>query len=187
MYSRDELFQCSLECYFCVYFSRCFATWEINTKITLSWVLKQFVTRVHTLFYIYLLLNVMYVKEYGWNEVHQSDKNNNITITNKTRQNIIKKHGHISWAILYPSLSSLSAPYIPVPRGMTIIPALPPHCHDNQPRFPHIHKTYLMTVRMSGDESTISPWGDCTGSSALNDLIQMVVHVMFRFVKLYHR
>ena len=29
---------------------RCFATREINTKITLSWVLKQFVTRVHTLF-----------------------------------------------------------------------------------------------------------------------------------------
>ena len=50
MYCRDELSLCSLECYFCVYFPRCFATREINTKITLSWALKQFVTRVHTLF-----------------------------------------------------------------------------------------------------------------------------------------
>ena len=53
MYSRDELFLLSLECYICVYFPRCFATQEINTKITLSWALKQFVTRVHTLFSIY--------------------------------------------------------------------------------------------------------------------------------------
>ena len=34
MYCRDELFLRSLECYFCVYFPRCFATREINTKIT---------------------------------------------------------------------------------------------------------------------------------------------------------
>ena len=52
MYSRDELFLRSLECYFWIYFPRCFATREINTKITLSWPLKQFVTRVHTLFSI---------------------------------------------------------------------------------------------------------------------------------------
>ena len=51
-HSRDELFLRSLECYFCVYFPRCFATREINTKITLSWAPKQFVTRVHTLFSI---------------------------------------------------------------------------------------------------------------------------------------
>ena len=38
--------------YFGVYFPRCFATREINTKITLSWLLNQFVTRVHTLFSI---------------------------------------------------------------------------------------------------------------------------------------
>ena len=30
----------------------CFATWEINTKFTRSWALKQFVTRVLTLFFI---------------------------------------------------------------------------------------------------------------------------------------
>ena len=53
MYSRDELFLRSPERYFGVYFPRCFATREINTKITLSWALKQFVTRVHTLFSIY--------------------------------------------------------------------------------------------------------------------------------------
>ena len=40
----------SLECYFGIYFPRCFATREINTKTTLSWALKQFGTRVHTLF-----------------------------------------------------------------------------------------------------------------------------------------
>ena len=44
----------SLECYFGVYFPRCCATREINTKITLSWAHKQFATRVHALFYIYL-------------------------------------------------------------------------------------------------------------------------------------
>ena len=38
------------EYYFGVYFIRCFATWEINTKMTHSWALKQFVTRVHKLF-----------------------------------------------------------------------------------------------------------------------------------------
>ena len=41
-----------LECYFCVYFPRCSATREMNTKIILSWALKHFVTRVHTLFAI---------------------------------------------------------------------------------------------------------------------------------------
>ena len=45
----------SLECYFGVYFPCCCATREINTKITLSWAPKQFSTRVHTLFYIYIL------------------------------------------------------------------------------------------------------------------------------------
>ena len=44
--SWRELFLRSLECYFGVYFPRCFATREINTKITLSWVLKQFVTYI---------------------------------------------------------------------------------------------------------------------------------------------
>ena len=44
----------SLQCYFGVYFPRCFATREINTKITLSSAHKQFATRVYTLFFIYL-------------------------------------------------------------------------------------------------------------------------------------
>ena len=55
MYSCGKLFLCSLESYFSVSFPRCFATREINTKITLSWALKQFVTRVYTLFSIYCL------------------------------------------------------------------------------------------------------------------------------------
>ena len=53
MYSRDELFLRSLECYFGIYFPRCFATREINTKITFSWALKQFANRMHTLFSIF--------------------------------------------------------------------------------------------------------------------------------------
>ena len=51
MYLSDELFQCSWEGYFGVYFPSCEAKREINTKITLEWAQKQFVTRVHTLFY----------------------------------------------------------------------------------------------------------------------------------------
>ena len=50
-YSRGELFMRSREGYFGVYFPSCVATREINTKITLEWAHKQFVTRVHTLFY----------------------------------------------------------------------------------------------------------------------------------------
>ena len=50
MHSHNELFLCSLECYLGIYFPRCFATREINTKITPSCVLKQFVIWVHTLF-----------------------------------------------------------------------------------------------------------------------------------------
>ena len=46
----------SLECYFGVYFPRCCATREINTKITRSWAHKQFATRVHTLFSIYTVV-----------------------------------------------------------------------------------------------------------------------------------
>ena len=39
------------ECYFGVYFTRCEATREINTKITFEWAQKQFVATVHALFY----------------------------------------------------------------------------------------------------------------------------------------
>ena len=44
----------NVQCYFGIYFPRCFATREINIKITLSWALKQFVTRIHTLFSFYI-------------------------------------------------------------------------------------------------------------------------------------
>ena len=53
LYSRGELFMCPRECYFGVYFPSCAATRELNTKITLEWAHKQFVTRMHTLFYFF--------------------------------------------------------------------------------------------------------------------------------------
>ena len=46
MYSRGELFMRSREGYFGVYFPSCVATMEINTKLSLAWAHKQFVTRV---------------------------------------------------------------------------------------------------------------------------------------------
>ena len=49
MYSCNERFMRSLECYLGVYFKH-----QLNTKITLSWAHKQFATRVHTLYYIYM-------------------------------------------------------------------------------------------------------------------------------------
>ena len=56
MYSRAELFMCSLECYFGVYFSHCCATQEINTKITLSLAYKQFATEyIHYSIYVCVL------------------------------------------------------------------------------------------------------------------------------------
>ena len=65
MYSRHEPFLRSLECYFGIYFPRCFATQDINTKITLSWALKRFVTRVHTLFSMHFLYNAyIYMRIY---------------------------------------------------------------------------------------------------------------------------
>ena len=51
MYLSEELFQHWREGYFGVYFPSCEATREINTKITLEWGQKQFVTRVHVLIY----------------------------------------------------------------------------------------------------------------------------------------
>ena len=58
MYSGDELLQRSREGYFGVYFPSCEARGEINTKITFEWALKQFVTRVHTLFFIRLIESI---------------------------------------------------------------------------------------------------------------------------------
>ena len=51
VYSSEKLFQCSQEGYSSVYFPICEATREMNTKIILEWVQKQFDTRVHTLSY----------------------------------------------------------------------------------------------------------------------------------------
>ena len=61
MHSRDELLLRSSECYVGVYFPRCFATREINTKIALSWALKQFVIPVHTLFSIHSFMSLVYL------------------------------------------------------------------------------------------------------------------------------
>ena len=71
MYCRAKLFIRSLECYFGVYFTRCFATREINTKITLSWAYKPFATTVQTLFSMYynidslILTQGLYVRTLG--------------------------------------------------------------------------------------------------------------------------
>ena len=54
---------------FGVYFPRCFTTQEINTKINLSWALKQFVTRVHTLFTLSsVILPTWYARKDGLNQ-----------------------------------------------------------------------------------------------------------------------
>ena len=45
----------SLECYFGIYFHRCCATREMNTKTTLSWAHKPFATGVHKLFSLYIM------------------------------------------------------------------------------------------------------------------------------------
>ena len=45
---------CSLKGYFGVYFPHCFATQEINTKITLLWAHKQFTTPTHTLSSVFI-------------------------------------------------------------------------------------------------------------------------------------
>ena len=50
----SELFVCALECYFGVYF----AAREMDTKITLPWAHKQFATRAHTLFYVYVTIQL---------------------------------------------------------------------------------------------------------------------------------
>ena len=50
-YSSGELFLRSQEGYFGIYFPSYEAARKINTEITLEWAQKQFVTRVHTLFY----------------------------------------------------------------------------------------------------------------------------------------
>ena len=76
MYSCDELFIHSHECYFGAYFPCCCATREINTKITLSWAHKQFATWVHTLFSIYRIyvlgvncaVNSLWLSDAKWHQ-----------------------------------------------------------------------------------------------------------------------
>ena len=65
----------SLECYFDIYFPRCFTTLEVNTKITLLWARKQFAIQGHILYYIFPLLHSLawihqylwYIKHFVWN------------------------------------------------------------------------------------------------------------------------
>ena len=67
MYSCEELFMRSLDCYFCAYFPRCCATREISTKLTLLWAHKQFATRVHTIFSMFsprCYFNISTLREY---------------------------------------------------------------------------------------------------------------------------
>ena len=59
MYPCDELFMRSLVCYLGVYFPCPCPTRAINTTITLSWAHKQFATRVHALFDIYIYICVI--------------------------------------------------------------------------------------------------------------------------------
>ena len=61
-----ELVMQSQESYYGVYFASCFATREINTKITLKWVYKQLATTVHRLFYfLYDMINT-YLRMLRW-------------------------------------------------------------------------------------------------------------------------
>ena len=81
MYSHDELFLCSLMCYFGVYFPRCFTSREINTKITFSWALKQFVIHVYTSFSIRLdRVNSLRLRYAIW--CHFTHQHQTITWTN---------------------------------------------------------------------------------------------------------
>ena len=61
MYSSDELFQSSREGYFGVYFPSCEAMREINTKITVEWAQKQFVTE-----YMHYLISYTTQRIHKW-------------------------------------------------------------------------------------------------------------------------
>ena len=62
MYSCDQLFMHSLECYFGVLFPLLLTIREINTKIALLWVQKQFA--IHYSMYIMLQILLKFVP--GW-------------------------------------------------------------------------------------------------------------------------
>ena len=51
MYSSDELFQRSRECYFWCLFPELRSNEGNKHQLTLEWAQKQFITRAHTLFY----------------------------------------------------------------------------------------------------------------------------------------
>ena len=70
MYSRDELFLHSLECYFGVYFPRCFATREINTKITLSLVSAETIRHSSTYIIIYVYEYIMALQYVTQTSIH---------------------------------------------------------------------------------------------------------------------
>ena len=75
----------SVERYFGVYLPHCFASREINTKITLSWVHKQVACLAHTLFpvmhsqrwYITCPIFHCYLSTWpGWAQLHVMNRNN---------------------------------------------------------------------------------------------------------------
>ena len=53
-----QLFMHPQEGYFGAYFPSCTAMMEINTKITLKWANKQFIMKVHRLFYFLLEIKI---------------------------------------------------------------------------------------------------------------------------------
>ena len=59
----------ALQLGFGVYIPRCFGAREINTKIILMWVLKQFVTPVHTLFSISSVMTLRSWNNLKWNRI----------------------------------------------------------------------------------------------------------------------
>ena len=63
MYLNANIFICSQDGHFVVYFPSCETAREINTKITLEWAHEQFITRVHTLF-LFLFISQI-VKQQG--------------------------------------------------------------------------------------------------------------------------
>ena len=70
-------------------FPRCFTTREINTTITLSWALKQFVTQVHTLFSICLKMTTKtgllgYHSLSGWTSYRKISWDSGVDFSNRS-------------------------------------------------------------------------------------------------------
>ena len=98
MFSHDERFLRSLKYHVGVYSPRYFATRDINTRLTLSWALKQFVTRVHTLFSM-CSYDCSSVSEVNLHHISHIDRYQ--AMTKHKSINV-----HIYWDILYWRLPS---------------------------------------------------------------------------------